>query len=79
MNELMYRGIGAHYRVLLGWLEEGEVLVVRYVYDNIPTVAVVKDEDDYNQLVRQATYGFYKDIAFYASPTGSLHIGEYSP
>jgi hypothetical protein len=78
-NKLIGVGPDISYDDLISQLEEGEVLMITWLPNplNDPKVRPVTDEQDHRSIVSSAEDGWYDELRWFASRSGSKNPYDY--
>lgn len=78
-NRLIRQGQDVSYDDLMSELKDGEVLVATWLRDpvNIPYARPVTDKNDHRSIADKTRYGYYVNLRWFASTTGSTNPIEY--
>lgn len=78
-NRLIGEGQGVSYADLMSQLQEGEVLVATWLRDplNTPKARPVTDEHDHSSIAGKTEHGYYVELRWFASTTGSVNPIDY--
>ncbi len=79
-NRLLRQGKDASYDEMIGALGEGEVLVATWLRDpmNTPNAAVVENAAQAQMISSKTEHGYYVQLRWYASVSGSTNPFDYS-
>lgn len=79
MNRLIGEGTQVAYHELINKLDDGEVIVAAWLRDpqNTPHARPVEDANDHQAIVGKTSAGYYVQLRWFASKSGSTNPAEY--